>query len=409
MMDNKIAKKREGTVEFFIYEQDLTKIPSKSMNVFYNEKMILNRDITSLAIGAYKKLWDISSFSLIDSMAASGIGSIRLLKEHEELEKIYINDINPLAVDLIKRNLRLNKIDRLKVKVSRKDANSLFSDFNKHYQHDSESNSQKADVISIDPFGTPNCFTDMAFKAIKKENGLLCITATDTAVLFGVKPKVCIRKYMSTPLHTDYCKEIGARILVYFISRLANINTLGVIPLLSFYSNHFLRIFLLSLKSKKKINDNFLNYGYILHCNNCGYRSEFSDNIVQIPHYCPLCKGSKTLVYSGPLWIGKLHDEKFLKEILSINSVTTHLNKKTIDKKIGYALDEIHMPPYYYNIHNLCEELKLKSVPKVNDIINAIRKKTLKASRTHFDYLSIKTDMAISDLKNLLIKLTKST
>jgi tRNA (guanine26-N2/guanine27-N2)-dimethyltransferase len=406
MIEKKLIKKREASVEFFIYKQDSVQIPSKSMNVFYNEKMILNRDITSLAVGAYKNLYNLIKFNFIDSMAASGITSIRLLKEHEELSKVYINDINPLAIDLINRNIELNDIDPLKIKVSHKDANSLFSEF--CIKGHSENSSERVDIISIDPFGTPNYFIDMAFKAIKKKDGLLCITATDTAVLFGVKPKVCIRKYMSKPLHTEYCKEIGARILVYFLSRLANINGLGIIPLLSFYSNHFIRIFISTVKKKRRIIRNFSNYGYILHCHSCGYRSPISDDILQVPQYCPFCKASKTLKYAGPLWIGELHHEEFVRRILSLNKEHNYLNKKAIDKKLNYILEEIKMPPYYYNIHKLCQELKLPIVPKLNELINIIKKKKFMASRTHFDNLAIKSNINCSDLKKLLLDLSKN-
>jgi tRNA (guanine26-N2/guanine27-N2)-dimethyltransferase len=408
MMNENLIKKKEGSVEFFIYKQDSEKIPSKSMNVFYNEKMILNRDVTNLAIGAYKKLWNLSTLKFIDSMAASGVGTIRLLKELKEFNEIYINDLNPLAVNLIKKNLQINKIDLSKVVVSQDDANSLFSKFNYQNSHTSDKMFNKVDIISIDPFGTPNLYIDMAFKAIKSQNGLMCITATDTPVLFGVKPNVCIRKYMSKSLHTEYCKEIGARILVYFISRMANINNLGIMPILSFYSNHFIRIFIITVKKKKRIIDYFSNYGYILHCNNCGYRAQISNNILEIHQNCPLCDQGDCLQYSGPLWIGKLHNEPFLREILFQNNRKNYLNKNIIEKKLKFALDEIQMPPFYYNIHNLCHKLKLKFVPKIKNVIETINNLNYKASRTHFDYLAIKTDMNILDLKALLVRLPNS-
>ncbi|MEJ2296705.1 MAG: hypothetical protein P8Y23_18305 [Candidatus Lokiarchaeota archaeon] len=70
MTDNRLVKKKESSVEFFIYAQDSNMVPSKAMNVFYNEKMILNRDLTNLAIHAYKKLYNAKNFDFIDSMAA---------------------------------------------------------------------------------------------------------------------------------------------------------------------------------------------------------------------------------------------------------------------------------------------------------------------------------------------------
>ena len=75
--DNLIVRK-EGLTEFYLFEVDDDSIPSKSMNVFYNKKMEINRDISSLAIKAYSKLYN-QDLVIVDSMAASGISSIRFL------------------------------------------------------------------------------------------------------------------------------------------------------------------------------------------------------------------------------------------------------------------------------------------------------------------------------------------
>ena len=64
--------------------------------------MEINRDISILAIIAYNNLISQNSLIVVDSMAASGIGSIRLLKNSINVKKIYLNDINPVAVELIK-------------------------------------------------------------------------------------------------------------------------------------------------------------------------------------------------------------------------------------------------------------------------------------------------------------------
>ena len=137
--------------------------------------------------------------------------------------------------------------------ISQKDANLLFSEIAQNTCSHLKNSHERPNIISIDPFGTPNLYVDSAFKAIQRKSGLMCITATDTAVLFGVRPQACVRKYMSNPLRIEYCKEIGARILIYFVSRIANINNLGIIPLLTFYSSHFIRIFALTMKNQKKI------------------------------------------------------------------------------------------------------------------------------------------------------------
>ena len=397
---------REGAAEFYVHSADKDLIPSKSMNVFYNKNMEINRDISNLAIAAYNKLYNPDYLIVVDSMAASGISSIRMLKECENIKRIYINDINPLAVDLIHKNISTNNLDnsQVQIKVSRKDSNFLFSEIAQESCIYSEKILNKPNVISIDPFGTPNLYVDSAFKAIQRVNGLMCVTATDTAVLFGVRPAACIRKYMSKPLHTDYCKEIGARILIYFISRIANINKMGVTPLLTFYANHFIRVFCLTFKNKNRILKSIKNYGYIIHCRNCNYRFTIKNEPIQFPKSCPLCENIEKMDYAGPLWIDEIHDKIFVHNIIELNDNSEYENKKRIYKLLSLANDEINMPLSYYNIHKLCQRLKLPYVPKIGEILQIIKEKGYKVSRTHFDYLSIKTNMDLKSLESCLLE-----
>jgi tRNA (guanine26-N2/guanine27-N2)-dimethyltransferase len=395
---------KEGSATFYLHNIDKELVPSKAMNVFYNQRMEINRDITALAINAYRELYKQNELIIIDSMAASGVTSIRILKECKDVKKIYINDINPVAVKLIKKNIKLNKFHKtsIQIEITQEDANHLFSKIASNSCHDKQ---KKPNVISIDPFGTPNRFIDSAFKVIQKVDSLLCITATDTAVLFGIRPNACIRKYLAKPLHNEYCKEIGGRILLHFISRLANINKMGIVPLMTFYSGHFIRVFCVSFKNKKKISEFFKSYGYIIHCRNCGYRSSYGENIITQFIECPICNNKKSLDYAGPLWIDEIHDLKFINKLLEINESSSFKNKKRIEKLLNIITEEINMPVSYFNIHKICQTLKLNSIPKIREIIDMIKKKGYQASRTHFDFLSIKSNMDLVAIKNSLIEM----
>ncbi|MHA1490803.1 MAG: tRNA (guanine(10)-N(2))-dimethyltransferase [Promethearchaeota archaeon] len=402
MEKNNLIIIKEGSIKFYIPKIDIDSIPSKSMSVFYNKKMIINRDISSLAIQVYNKLYK-QDLVIVDSMAASGISSIRLLKECNNIRKIYINDINPLAVELIKKSIKLNKLNKksFQIEVSRKDANYLFSEIAQKNHISLKYKNEEPNIISIDPFGTPNLYINSAFNTIQREKGLMCITATDTAVLHGVRPKACLRKYMSKSLHNEYSKEIGARILIYFASRIANVNKIGIKPLLTFSSGHFIRIFLLTYKSKAKISKDFTKYGYVIHCK-CGYRTINDNNILKIPKICPICHSSDKFDFAGPLWLGELHDETFLKELIIQNNNSDYQNEKRINKVLNFALDELNMPVSYYNIHKLCQNLKLQNIPKIVVLLNSIKQKGFVASRTHFDPLAIKTNMDIDSIKQFL-------
>lgn len=401
---------QEAGLKFLINAADKNSIPSKSMAVFYNKKMEINRDITNLAIMAYNRSINRDTLTIVDPMAASGIGSIRMLKECKNIKKIYINDINPIAVDLIHKNLSLNELNyqSAKIEVSRKDSSYLFSEITQNSYNHTDNDQKKPNIISIDPFGTPNLYLDAAFKAIQKVNGLLCITATDTAVLFGVRPLSCIRKYMSKPLHTEYCKEVGARILLYFISRIANINNMGILPLLTFYNSHFIRVFCLTFKNRNEITKFFKNYTYSIHCNNCGFRSIFQDDYFQPSLNCPVCKKNNYVDYAGPLWDSEIHDADFVNEMIEMNNHLNYNNKKRINKLLNLIKGEINKPIFYYNIHKLSKILKISNIPKLEEIISHIKNKGYQISRTHFDFLSVKTNMDNKSLKNMLLELGKN-
>ena len=92
---------KEGSAIIKIPEHKI----SKKMPVFYNPEMKLNRDISVQIIKYYKPK------TILDLLAASGIRSIRFIKE-AKAKDITINDLNPKAIKNIKQNLKLNKIKK---------------------------------------------------------------------------------------------------------------------------------------------------------------------------------------------------------------------------------------------------------------------------------------------------------
>ena len=54
------------------------------------------------------------------------------------------------------------------------------------------------------------------------EGGLLCVTATDMAVLAGNSPETCHAKYGAVSLKTKSCHEFALRILLQCIESHAN-------------------------------------------------------------------------------------------------------------------------------------------------------------------------------------------
>ncbi len=325
--------------------------------------MELNRNISVLVLKSLK-----GKKRVIDVLAGTGIRGIRYAKE-AGVKELILNDLNPSAVRLMEKNVKLNKIKSV---IFREDANYLLSKFN-----------SELDFIDIDPFGSPVYFLDSAAKAISN-NGVLAITATDTAPLAGTYPKTCIKRYGSKSLRCDMQHEIGIRILIANIAEECSKHGKEFVPLLCFSKIHYFRIFgkvRISKKSEK-------NRGYILCCNRCGYK-QFSKNIK------PNCKNCKSKIdYAGPLWTAGIFEPLFCKKVYEkATGKESRILRIINEESKNYNL--------FYDIHDLCKKYKLIA-PKMDKIIEEIRKKKFDVSRTHFLPTGIRTN---ADIKTLRISL----
>ena len=107
------------------------------------------------------------------------------------------------------------------------------------------------DYIDIDPFGFPGRFLDAAALRIARK-GILAVTATDLGALCGSFPKVCNRKYWAEPKRDYMMHETGLRILIRKIQLIGIQYEKALIPLFSYYKDHYFRIFFRCVKSKKE-------------------------------------------------------------------------------------------------------------------------------------------------------------
>ena len=253
---------QEGSAKIEVEKADIV---SKEMEVFYNPVMSINRDISILLLNSVEN----KKMRMADLMAASGIRSIRFLKELDKnkIEEIHINDYSKDSISLIKKNLRLNKIKAAgkKIKITNEDANLFLL------------NSMGFDYIDIDPFGTPNPFLDAACKRISR-NGILAVTATDTSALCGTYVNACKRKYWAVPKNDATMHETGLRILIRKVQLVGAQYDKALMPVFSYSKDHYMRVFFRNEKGKNKV-DEILKY-----------HGTFNE--------------------IGPLWLGQLFDSK---------------------------------------------------------------------------------------------------
>lgn len=374
----------EGLVKIEV--PDFEKVSAKAP-VFYNPVMELNRDISVVVLNQYRKSLD-HDVVIFDAFGGTGIRGARYSKEIKGVEKVLVGDVNPLAVEIAKKNMVLNDISN--VEVEKNDANVLL-----------QSNKGLFDIIDIDPFGTPSMFTQSTAINIRP-GGLICISATDTSALCGTYHDPCLRKYGAQPLKTEYCHENGIRILLAFIARNLAVNQKYMHVLFSHSTEHYMRIYAVIKRGGKKTNESLNNIGFITHCPNCLHRDTFYGFVPKVPTTCPEC-GEKYLV-AGPLWLGNISDKEFIGDMIG-TAEELELNKKEdLLKLFKQCYEEAEGPVTFYDIHKICKNLKISS-PKINDVIDEIKARGYFISRTHFKLTGMRTDMPLKELKELIIKI----
>ena len=190
--------------------------PSRT-DVFYNPVQEFNRDLSISVIQAHVDRPEVTEkvpegVRVLEALAASGLRSVRFAKELRGVAKVTANDWSRQAVESIERNVKHNKVEEL-VEPHNGDAAMLM------YGH--KRPGSRYHVIDLDPYGSPTPFLDAAVQAVE-DGGLLCVTATDMAVLCGNSPETCYTKYGAVSLKTKSCHEFALRILLQCLESHAN-------------------------------------------------------------------------------------------------------------------------------------------------------------------------------------------
>lgn len=149
-----------------------------------------------------------------------------------------------------------------KIKISQADATSIL------YSH--RSPSDQFDVIDLDPYGSAVPFLDGALQSVS-ENGLLCVTCTDLAVLAGHNyPEKAYSAYGGVSGKSEYVHEIALRLLLHSIEMTAARYGRTIQPLLSLSIDFYVRVFLLVKISPKEVKNVATRNGIVYLCSGCG-------------------------------------------------------------------------------------------------------------------------------------------
>ena len=359
----------EGTTSAYVPKQETKqKGPGKKQGLpFYNPAMELNRDFSIALVQWFIHTTKKKHLSLLDGLAATGIRGMRFIHELSGSFDVTINDWSKEAYTVILKNASYSKSDLLR--CTHEDLNQLLL-------------KQSFDYIDVDPFGSPVLFIDAAMKSIRHQ-GILAVSATDTAALCGVYPKVCKRRYGADSYHGSGMHEVGLRILLGFIAREAAKHECGIRPILSYKTDHYFRLYL-----------------QVLH--KVEWANRTAHHIQCIPRSSLFPYDSTDDSVVGPLWTGKIHSKGNIKEIEKIVEKKQLGSKKKILKLLSIFEEEAEAPIGYFTTDDL-GSLFHCSPPKLDQLWNTFLRKKIPIYKTQFNPTGFKTPATIKEVKELYL------
>ncbi|EDO06522.1 N2N2-dimethylguanosine tRNA methyltransferase family protein [Babesia bovis T2Bo] len=438
--------------------------------LFYNPPQVFNRDLSLIVLKTfveYEKdraatlvssngnsvVKDFVGVNVLEMLAATGIRSIRYLKElGDYVNHVYINDLDYNSASAIAINCRNNGISESRYRAICADGNQLAQlltppadvlrlmlmnghiqkvpcghlpnkDFTGHEEYnnrverfldviavsarsvDSTKYRNVIDVIDVDPYSTATVFLDSAIRCVKS-GGMLFVTSTDMPTLCGNNPLVSFYKYGGSSIKATFCHELSLRILLYTIATTASKYQRVMEPMISVSADFYVRVFVRITSNALECKRLSEKCGILLLCAQCAsFRiiklGEFSapkQRPASLPSdvtgTCDECNGR--LKIGGPLYIGPLHNQDFVRAALrNAQDAKDTLPGVTQNAKIIGTLsaisEEIDGAPLYYNIPYHCQRWKLTTISPVV-FKSCLEKLGYRASHFHREPQSLKTD-----------------
>ncbi len=386
--ERKWTEVMEGSTNFTFF-QDADRIYDAS--VFYNPKMVINRDLTLLLLSLVAKN-SKEGIIFLDPFAGTGVRSYRILNElpSTSIQRIIASDKNPLAIEIINKNIDTYNYDG-KLEVIRSEAYNMISNL--------VSDKQSIDVIDIDPFGSPISFLEISIRALQRSEGYLLVTATDLQVLCGKFSDACYRMYNAKPTRYFPCHEVALRILIYNLLISAGRLGVAIEPIFSFHHEHFLRVKVKIIESKELANEQHKKIGFVHFCTECSYvKSTYIPDEVKSSN-CPVCM--KKLEKAGPLWLGQLHSRNYVENMIVELDNFEVSSKKQIEKLLTKILDEIDSPPFFYYIPYILRYCGKEGISLLQ-LIESLQQNGFTVSRTVFNPEGLKTNASYSDIVEIV-------
>eukprot|EP00268_Persea_americana_P009437 TRINITY_DN13790_c0_g1_i5.p1 TRINITY_DN13790_c0_g1~~TRINITY_DN13790_c0_g1_i5.p1 ORF type:complete len:432 (-),score=66.15 TRINITY_DN13790_c0_g1_i5:708-2003(-) len=356
---------------------------------FFRSESSTGRDLAVLSAALHRR--SNGRLRVLDAMCGCGVRSLRYLRQ-ADADFVWANDANEDYRGTILSNLsgipRVSEGGERRWVVTHSDANRVLVESYLHRDF--------FDLVDVDSFGSDSMFLRSAVAALKI-GGLLYVTSTDGYSSGGHRPQHSLASYGAYVKPMPFSNEVGLRMLIGGVLREAVALGFFVWPLFSYYSYHG-PVFRVMLRvSRGKLPENS-HYCFISYCNRCGHSQAFSwGQLGQIS--CPCSNGevSRSLVVSGPLWTGPLHNGYYVTEMLKLAEEwgwTSAGNKDMdLEKLLNQMIDESdpELPFGYIKLDEVASRAKVNS-PPLKAMISTLHEEGYAASRSHITPNAIKTN-----------------
>jgi tRNA (guanine26-N2/guanine27-N2)-dimethyltransferase len=436
----------EGRTKILVPSMSLqSSVATKREPVFFNLAAELNRDIS---VVAYNSFLSNSNFGcdckkhnpknigdnvvMADSLCGTGARGLRVAVESPEVNQVYFNDVNPLAIDVARKSSAINHVEgKCHFSVSKACKFLLDGTNERHARSPDTFRGEKMarigrigkrfTIVDLDPFGSPAAYVDCVIRSVE-DGGLVSITATDTAVLRGKYPDVCLRKYYGLPLNNSYSNELALRLLISLVALTSSRLGIYIYPLFAHTNLHYLRIYVKVIQSSKLANSIFGKIGYVQHCFHCGNR--IVSDAQSREEKCKFC--SAAFKTAGWLWTGRMYDKDFVQDMMAktlhqqgingncqsnysseegtkLSTVANKIHnrkKKNLQRLFSTCIGEYDDIPYYFTSDEIASRLKI-GPPSLATIIESLSKAGFRTSQTGLNPTAFKTDANINEIKAL--------
>jgi tRNA (guanine26-N2/guanine27-N2)-dimethyltransferase len=362
-----LVRTEEGRTKLLVPRGSLAPVPP-TVPAFFNPAASTNRSVSVAVTEA------TSGATFCDALAGVGARGVRVATEVGRSMEVFMADVNGDAVRLAARNARLNRVGG-RCEALHAEANS--------YLYSRYGRDERFEYVDVDPFGTPVPFVQGALRATR-DGGIASFTATDTAVLCGVHPRVAERRYGAAPLNNRFHHETGLRVLLNAIRREAASLDMGVRPLAAHSTRHYMRVYVRVGVGPAKAEEARAHEGYVVWCPGCGeVRSEGTPE-----RRCETCGGKAKA--AGPLWAGGVTDGGDLEGALA---AAERLGLAEAAKVLHSLVGVDGFPPWSFSVEEVCSELR---IPSVSDaaVAERLRSRGWRAMRQPFEKTGLKTDAA---------------